>query len=66
VADLITSGGAGFASDNLDELRGALRRLLDDWDYARALSQAGREAAIACFGKAAVKAQWSRFFSSIS
>jgi hypothetical protein len=63
VANLVTHGVTGFASDDVEELREVLRRLLDDRSYAQAISRAGREAAIEHFGKSTIKAQWDRFFA---
>jgi hypothetical protein len=51
----------GFVSDNVDELRSCLKCLLAHWDYAREVSQAGRDAARRYFDKATALEQWRSF-----
>jgi len=62
VPDLIEHGESGFVSDDCDELRGHLERLLNDWEYAQSVSEAGRAAAVRYFDKAVAREKWRDFF----
>jgi hypothetical protein len=63
VPSLIEHGTSGFVSDNCDDLRGHLERLLGDWNLARAVSEAGRAAARHYFDKAHALEAWRSFFN---
>jgi len=55
---IIQNGLNGYALDDPDQLKSAIKRLLDDEDKAAAISAFGRDTAIKLFGKAKIKAEW--------
>jgi len=59
---LIENGVTGFWSDDLNELRGAAVRLLEDPDLAAKVGAAGRARAIEVFGREKIQQQWQKFF----
>ncbi len=65
VPDLIEHGVDGFCSDDVDELRDRIARLLDDHDLARRIGRAGREKAVATFGHDAIGRQWDSLLSGL-
>lgn len=62
---LIENGVSGFISDDITELRSYIARLLDDYDLAKRIGEAGRLKAIEVFGKEKAKEGWKKFFSSL-
>ena len=60
VSDLIESGVDGFWSDDVEELRGFVARLLADLDLAREIGRRGREKAAGLFGRTSVAREWRR------
>jgi len=65
IPDLITHGTDGFVCDDLADMRQSLRRLLDDEEIARQVSNAARVAARNVFGKETIAQQWQEFFAAI-
>lgn len=63
VEKLINSGVNGFVANTVDKAKEIVQRLLEDDDYARKISSAGREEAIRIFGKQAIKEQWAKFLN---
>ncbi len=59
--DLISHGKDGFYSDDPLELEQIFSDLLNDHDYAKAVSLEGRKKAIEIFGKEAVWSVWNNF-----
>ncbi len=53
---------AGVVSNDLDRLRAALRRFVEDPDAARAAGRAGRESALARYGLERFLADWDAIF----
>lgn len=65
VPKFIENGVDGFVSDNVEQLRGCLKALLDDLDLAKEIGRNGREKAIKLFGKETIKQQWNSLFNSL-
>lgn len=61
IPELIHHGHDGFFSDDEDELRRHLRKLLSDHDYAAAIGRRGRQKAVELFGKDTIRKQWADF-----
>ena len=61
VPSLIDNGVNGFVSNNIEELRGYVKSLLENKDLADRIGMAGRIKAIETFGKAAIKEQWDTY-----
>lgn len=59
------NGGAGFWSDNVEELRNYLQMLLGDQKLAQEIGNKGRERAKALFGKEKIKKEWETFLNSL-
>jgi glycosyltransferase involved in cell wall biosynthesis len=57
---------AGVISTRVDVLRGAVRRLVDDQEQARAMGKAAREAALARYGLARFLADWDALLAEIA
>lgn len=62
---IIQNGVNGFWSDNPMELIEYIKRLMDDYELARRIGDAGRKSAIELFGKEKAKKQWQEFFESL-
>lgn len=65
IPEIIVNGVNGFFSDNIDELRGYIRGLLDDGEMAKRVGEAGRKTAIELFGKRQRMQEWSDFLRRI-
>ena len=63
IPEIITNGLNGFISDDIGELRQGIRYLLDNYESAKRIGQAGRETAIKLFNKNLVKSKWANFLS---
>lgn len=61
VADILSSGLNGFASNDTQKLNQYLDALIKSEKLARKISQKGRELAIRFFGKPIITKQWSDF-----
>lgn len=64
IPDIINNGVNGFWSDDVDQLRGYIQRLVDDVKYARYISNNARETAIDLFGKEKIKGFWKKYFDN--
>jgi len=62
---IIQHGDEGFVFDDIAKIKSVLKRLLDDYDYAKSIGEKGREKAIRLFGKEGIKDQWQAFLESI-
>jgi len=58
--------GAGVVSTDLEELRGGLRRLIEDLDEARACGEAARKAAIERFGLDDFLKDWDSLLDEVA
>ena len=65
VCELIDSGVDGFFSDDIDELRACIVRLLEDAAYARKMGAAGRAKAASLFGLETIQTQWRAFIRAL-
>lgn len=65
VPDIISNGVNGYVADNVNDLRGYIELLLNDYDTAKRIGQAGRETAIKLFDKLAIMTQWAEFLKKI-
>lgn len=65
VPNIIDNGINGFCSDDINELRGYVKQLLEDHELAKKISAEGRKTAIELFGKENIKKQWEEFFEDI-
>ena len=63
---IIKNGVNGFWSDDLDELKSYLDKLMNDRKFAKRIGEAGRQTAIELFGKEKIKKQWDKFFKEIT
>jgi len=59
------SDGSGFCSDDSDELRCHIGKLLEDYEYAKAMGERGRKKAIELFGKDKIENSWRDFFNQL-
>jgi hypothetical protein len=59
------SDGSGFCSDSISELRNYIRKLLEDDEFARTISERGRRKAVELFGKNNIKNAWKAFFERL-
>jgi glycosyltransferase involved in cell wall biosynthesis len=57
---------AGVVSTRLEVLTGALRRLVDDPEHARAMGKAAREVALARYGLPRFLADWDRVLADVA
>lgn len=65
IPDFIEHAQNGFYSDDITELRGIIHRLLEDYEYAKQISEKGRAKAISVFGKNLIKNLWAAFFATL-
>lgn len=63
---IIKNGVNGFISNEVDELREFVQRILIDRDYAQKIGESGRATAIELFGKETIKEQWRLFYESLN
>ena len=61
IPDLIQNGFNGYVSDDIEELRSIISKLLDNAKVAKRIGQNGRDTAIKLFGKATIKQQWKDY-----
>jgi len=59
------SDGSGFCSDDIDEIRHYISKLLEDYEYAKAMGERGRQKAMELFGKNKIKNSWRNFFNEL-
>lgn len=65
VDKIIENGVNGYVSDNIEELRGYCKMLLENPEKAKEIGARGRETAIELFGKETIKNQWKEFFNQL-
>ena len=65
IPQIIENGKNGFVSDDINELRGYVDRLLEDQDLAKRIGQEGRKTAIKLFSKTKAKEDWVKFFNKL-
>lgn len=65
IPNFITDGQNGFISDDMATLRNNVHKLLEDYEFAAKMGQAGRSTAIQLFGKEKVKTDWKVFLNSL-
>jgi hypothetical protein len=65
VDSLIQNGVNGFISDQPDELKVYCKELLNNHVMAKRIGDAGREMAIATFGKVKIAAEWNSYLETI-
>jgi len=65
IPQIIKNGVNGFYSDDMNEIRGYIDKLLNDQDLARKIGEEGRKTAIKLFGKNKIREDWTRFFGSL-
>jgi hypothetical protein len=63
---IIENGVNGFVSDDINELRADIGKLLEDQELARKIGAAGRETAIKLFSKDIARTNWANFFDSLT
>lgn len=63
VQDFIKNGVNGFISDDIEEIRGWIKFLLEDKRAAKRIGDTGRADAIKLFGKEVVKLDWKKFLN---
>lgn len=61
IPDIIHNGVNGFWSDDIEELRQDLSRLIKDVKFARYIGKNGRETAIELFGKDKTREHWQKY-----
>lgn len=64
VADLLQNGYFGFVSDDVDQCRLFLDKILDDGQLAREMSRRARERAIELFGKDIITKHWKMYLEN--
>lgn len=65
VPDIISNGVNGYIADDVKELRGYVELLLNDYETANRIGQAGRETAIKLFDKQMIMSQWADFLRTL-
>lgn len=65
VPKLISHGDNGFVCTSVDHAKEVIRRLLDDYEYAKKIGEAGRSRAIELFGKEKIKEEWKIFLEEL-
>jgi len=62
---IIQNGKNGFISDDIQELRDDIDKLLQDEELAKRISTEGRKTAIQLFGKEQIKENWQRLLLNL-
>jgi glycosyltransferase involved in cell wall biosynthesis len=65
IPQIITNGKNGFYSDDVNELRGYIDKLLEDQDLAKRVGEEGRKTAIKLFSKEKARENWTKFFDAL-
>jgi len=65
IQNIIQDGVNGFYSDNIGQLRDKIHQLLENYEEAKKIGNAGRNRAIELFGKQKIKKLWTEFFNKI-
>jgi len=61
IPSIIQNGYNGFQSDNINELRDDISKLMEDEGLAKKIGDAGRKTVIQLFGKDKIKKLWEEF-----
>lgn len=61
IHDLIQNGINGFVANTIDELRGYIKLLMNDFETAKKIGEEGRKSAIAYFAKEKIASEWKEF-----
>ena len=64
IPDIIQNGINGFISDDINQLKGNVQALLEDYELAKRIGEAGRKTAIEIFGKDKIAGQWKEFLDN--
>jgi glycosyltransferase involved in cell wall biosynthesis len=64
IPDIIVNGFNGYVSDDVEELKTCIIKLLDNPKLAKQIGELGRQRAIELFGKETIKAQWKDFLEN--
>lgn len=65
IETIIDHGRNGFFSDDINELRDCVHKLLEDHELAKRISEQGRKTAVRLFGKEKIRKDWENFFTTI-
>jgi hypothetical protein len=65
IPGIIQNGVDGLYSDNPEQLKNAIKIMLERRDAAQLIGDAGRKKAIEIFGKDKIKAQWTEYFERL-
>lgn len=65
IKKLISRGDNGYWTDNVEEAKEMIRKLLSDYSYAQTMGAKGREDAIRIFGKDKIKEEWRVFLEGL-
>lgn len=65
IPSIITNGVNGYVFDDIQSLRNQIHQLLEDYELAKKIGEAGRKRAIELFGKEKIKGEWQAFFDKI-
>lgn len=66
IPDIIQNGKNGFYSDDINEIRDYINKLLEDYELAKKIGDEGRKTAIKLFSKEKAREDWTRFFNSLT
>lgn len=66
VHKIIENGVNGYCSDNPEELKDYIWQLLNNYDLAKKIGDAGRKTAIELFGKQQAKEKWKTFLEELT
>lgn len=65
IPDIIDNDKNGFVSDDINELRDSVHKLLEDQDLAKRIGMNGRKTAIKLWNKSNISQAWDGFLKSI-
>ena len=65
IPHIIENGVNGFVSNDINELRSYVDKLLGDQDLAKKIGEAGRKTAIKLFGKTKIREEWTKLFNKL-
>lgn len=65
IPDIIQNEKNGFYSDNMNEVRGYIAKLLDDHEFAKRISDEGRKTALRLWSKSKIMEEWKQFFAKL-
>ena len=65
IPDIITNDINGYVGDSIEELRKYIQMLLDDYELAKRIGEAGRKTAIELFSKEKIKNEWKNYLGGL-